>query len=388
MKTLFPPFGLVLALTIWGGPRAVVHADDPEPRDPLVAEAEELFRKNRTDDCFEKLKEAAARNKLLPPASLMMARLYLSSNQGQAARMLLEKAIVEHPDHPEVYLTNASVALAEGRILDTLLSCQIALQQACCVDFNAAQQKKFRTEAYAGLATGYEARKDWKKAAYSLSVWASLDPVNVQVRQRLARAYFLTDRFDEAEKELRATAATDPKLDPPELTIARFYAQLVGIIEAPKDDPKQKAEIEKKDAENKKKAYEWFKKAIDKYPENPGVRLAYEAWLHDMKKPNKLKILFDENSGRNDVHDRVDYPLLFRKPERDDRYRLDPQFGYWDGPQDDVMRLLERRVRYEKFLRDGLPETMPLERSPSYEQLLDELLTGRRPLDQIKKQQP
>lgn len=278
---------------------------DTEKKHPKVSDAEDHFRKNEFDKCYECLVEAANdKEAALPPARLMMARLYFSAQgQAQAGRVLLETALVESPDHPEVYLTNASIALAEGRILDTLLSCQIALQQANGARWNAAQQRKFRTEAHAGLATAYEARKDWGNSRSHLTEWSNLDPDNVAVRQRLARAHFLLGNQKDARAELTEAAKrhntkkADSKwtpLDPTEVTMGQFHAQMVGLTPLPenkkndKDIDKEIERIKKEDANHYAKAKECFEKAIKESENDPVAGLkanqAFAGWLLDNRK--------------------------------------------------------------------------------------------------------
>src|SRR5689334_2100701 len=92
----------------------------PEPKDSAptrtsaeaIEKAKEALAAGKVEDAMGFLQEAGRKNPLLPPARLLLARMFLGAGAEQArnARMLLEQAAAENPDHPDVYLTLASVA--------------------------------------------------------------------------------------------------------------------------------------------------------------------------------------------------------------------------------------------------------------------------------------
>jgi len=255
-----------------------------QEKDALVTKAEGQFANGKVDECMKTLEEAAGKNPLLPPAKLMMARLMLGNQQtAQGGRQLLEAAIAENPDHPECYLTNGSLALAEGRVTDTLSNCQIAMQLAEADRWTANQRKTFRKEAAAGLATAFENRRDWSAARKSFQTWSELDPKNVQVRQRLARAIFMSGKHGDALEVLKEAAREDdaktPTLDPAEVTMALLYSSIIGT-EDPKKTPAQ---------DYAKEAVKYFEDAIEKYTDKPRAHQAYAGWLLDTGKTAEAK---------------------------------------------------------------------------------------------------
>lgn len=253
----------------------------------LQLKAEGMFVKGDIEGCFKALQDWESKDPTAPPARLQLAR-YLIGNQQtvQAGRQLLEVAIVENPDHPEVYLSNGSIALAEGRITDAVLNCQIALQLSEGNRWSAAQRKTFQREARAGLATSFEARKDWTSARTQFAAWSELEPKNGQLRQRMARALFLTGKTKEAFAELETSAADDKTLEPPEVTMGLLYSSIVGT-----EDPKKKD----KDKEDfAKLAEEWFKKADAKFPDKIRVKQAYAGWLLDSGKLKEAGTFIDD----------------------------------------------------------------------------------------------
>src|SRR5688500_8262896 len=137
---------LALAILLITATRAVAQpAETAKPEEVLKAEA--LFRDGKIDEALKQLHEAVKKHPQLPPAELMLARLHFNAGQAGPGRARLEKAIAESPGHPEVYLANGSQALAEGRVTDTILNCQIALAQAGAERWPAEQRKKWQREA-------------------------------------------------------------------------------------------------------------------------------------------------------------------------------------------------------------------------------------------------
>jgi tetratricopeptide (TPR) repeat protein len=229
----------------------------PPSKTAEVEKAEALFREGKVDDAFKALQAAATKHAELPPARLMLARLFFSAGQSQQGRAALEQAAAEAPDHPEIYLTNGSQALAEGRLTDTVLNCQTAQQLAAATRWTADQRKTWQREARAGQAMAFETRRDWESARTQLTAWLDLEPKNGSARQRLARAQFMLGRADDAFTELQQAAKDDPALEPAEVMMGRLASQ-------------------KGDA---KLAEEWFEKAAQKQPRDARVHRAFGDWL-------------------------------------------------------------------------------------------------------------
>lgn len=285
--------------------------DKDKDEDPIVKEARDLYVKGEVDKAYKKLEEAWNKTKTLPPPRLMLARLVLQTpNQGQAGRQLLEIAFRENPGHPECFLTNASIALAEGRITDTILNCSVALNGAEATQWTQTQRKTFKREANAGLATAYEAQQAWAAARKHLSDWADLEPDNAQVLQRLARAMFLTDEKDADVLAVLAKAAkvakpdaltkTEVTIDPPEVTMGQFYAGRASSGGTTETEVK-KAKADHDAAKN------WFEEAIKM---NTGKKArpyqAYAGWLLDNRKLKEAKEQIDlaaaiDKSGRETI---------------------------------------------------------------------------------------
>ena len=101
--------------------------DGEAEKDPIVDAAAALFKEGKEEEAYKKLLEASTKNDKLPPARLMMHRMYLSAGRAVDARRAIELAAVENPDHPDVYITFAMQALQQSRLTDAWLQFERAL---------------------------------------------------------------------------------------------------------------------------------------------------------------------------------------------------------------------------------------------------------------------
>lgn len=248
---------------------------DPRAAEPVkpeeVARAEAAFRQGKAAEAFKLLQEAVKKQPKLPPARLMLARLYFMAGQAAQGHATLEQAAAESFTHPEIYLANANQALAEGRITDTILNCQAAITLSADDRWDAEQKAAFRREARAGLAAAFEARKDWETARVQLLALLEIEPKSGPARQRLARALLMLGRDTEAFNELQQAGKNDAKLDPAEVTMGRLWEM-------------------KGDA---KRAEEWFEKSVQKYPKDARAHRAFGGWLLDRGRLDAAKLHID-----------------------------------------------------------------------------------------------
>jgi tetratricopeptide (TPR) repeat protein len=243
-----------------------------EPAKPEeVVKAEALFRESKVEEALKQLQEAVKKHPELPPPDLMLARLHFAASQPGPGRARLEKAIAESPGHPECYLANASQALAEGRVTDTILNCQIALTQSSADRWPAEQKKRFQREARAGLAAAFETRSDWESTRTNLLAWLELEPKNGQARQRLARTYLMAGKETEAFNELQQAAKDEVTLEPAEVMMGRLWSA--------RGDAKQ--------------AEDWLQKAVQKNPREARIHRAFGGWLLDRGRVDAAKVHID-----------------------------------------------------------------------------------------------
>ena len=257
------------AVAVLLGHRAAAEAPAKVEKIKEVEEATEKLKKGQVDEAYKLLQEAVKNKPDLPPARLMLARMFMLSREGQQqGRTLLELAISENPERPEVFLAAAGLAMSDGRVSDTILNCQKALELATSGKWTAEQKKNYLTEARGGLATAYEARKDWASTRTNLLAWQELDPKNVQVRIRLGQALFYLDKSDDAFAEFQSAAKDAPKkVEAPTVTMGRLWTA--------------KGDFDK--------AREWLDKAIKAEPNSYKVQLAYADWLLQQNDSEKAK---------------------------------------------------------------------------------------------------
>ncbi|MFO0807989.1 MAG: sigma-70 family RNA polymerase sigma factor [Gemmataceae bacterium] len=218
------------------------------------------------------LRDAARTDPTLPPPLVMLARLCIQIKAMQPhARAALERAIAENPDHPTGHLTNATIAMTDGRIAEAILSAERAIQLADAALWTAEQKKGFRKSALETMASAFEDRKDWASVRTHSAALLELDG-SAQHRIRLAKALFFLDKPDDALAEIQRAVRDAPSHGPPGVHMAWLWAA-------------------KGDA---KAADEWFAKAIKDAPNNYRVRVSYAQWLLSQNEVARAKELAAE----------------------------------------------------------------------------------------------
>ena len=71
---------------------------------PEMTEAFNRFNARYFEGALKLLREAAKKNPDLPPAQVMMARLFAQAKAFPMARNALEQAVVEDPNDPDAYI--------------------------------------------------------------------------------------------------------------------------------------------------------------------------------------------------------------------------------------------------------------------------------------------
>jgi tetratricopeptide (TPR) repeat protein len=247
---------------------AAAAAQAPQPT-PTTDEqkAREAFAAGKFDDALKLLQAVVKANPSAMPPKVKMSQWFLEAKKGQEARILLEQAAAEDPAHPDVLLTNAMYALNEGRITDTILSCEAALNAAGFSRWDADTRKRFQREARLGLVTALARRGNFASVKEHLSALLKDDPKNPKLQVELATANFVLGRPDEALADFQAARKNDPGLDPAELWIAQRWAQ--------------KADFAKAD--------EWFQKAAQANTGSARVHRAYAEYLLGRGKTDAAK---------------------------------------------------------------------------------------------------
>lgn len=251
----------------------VSSTQSPQAKDPNIEKAGEELQKGKVDDAFKLLQEATKKNPTLPPARVMLVRLCLNTNireLHQRGRQELEQAASENLDHPTVYLTNAGLAMSEGRVTDAALNGEAALKYSEAPRWTAEQKKNFQQNAREILASAAERRNDWPTARTHLNALLELDKTG-RNRARLGQALFFLNKPDDALIELQQAVKDEPSLESPSVQMARLWAA--------KGDGKL--------------AREWFNKAIKGEPNSLRVHLSYADWLLNQNEVDQAKLHCD-----------------------------------------------------------------------------------------------
>lgn len=244
-------------------------------KDPIVDEAAKLFGENKVEEAYKKLQEASGKNDKLPPARLMLYRMYLSRNMAAEARRTIELAATENPDHPDIYITFALLAMQQARYTDAWLQFNRALLTINDTKrWNDQQRKSVSLACHSGLAQTAEARGQYDVAKKHFEEVLKLDYPKKDLagfRLSLGRVLFQLDKKDDALKEMQAAFNDAPEMEPPGVSMAKLYT---GKAMQEQDKAKQKDLIAK--------AKEWFEYALKVDPKSFKAHIAYAVWLFDM----------------------------------------------------------------------------------------------------------
>lgn len=233
--------------------------------------AVESFKRREYDKSLDLLRAAAKKHAHLPPARLMLARLFLASNQRSPGREALEQAAGDAPEYPGIYLAFADLAASEGRLTDALVHLEKSAVLANSWKGGESQKRFFLTRGQAGMASVAEERKDWEGARKALAGWLTLEGANGKARQRLARALFELDKPDEAARELERAVKDDASLPPVAVTLGWLYTRKGDL----------------------KKAAEWMERAVKDAPKDPKAHLGMASWLLQHGNAEQAKVHAD-----------------------------------------------------------------------------------------------
>lgn len=237
MVTVAPALGQQSELLVPTNPSdanaSTIPGTDESKYKELIS-ARQVFAKGDFEDALRQLKRAKEKFPELPPADVLMAKLYSDANNPPEARRSLEKAVRDEPDDPEAYVIFASAALQERRFTDADMLFQKALDVCSKYSKNAERKKNLNIRALDGLAAVAEAREDYPKAESHLKQLTEGNPKDFNNRLRLGRVMFLQKREEDAYKMFQEAYDIDKAQVPrPEVNMARLYQQN-------KDDTKAK----------------------------------------------------------------------------------------------------------------------------------------------------
>lgn len=211
-----------------------------------MADVQARFQDRDYDGALNLLEEIVRDNADMSPAQFIMAQLYSKAGMNAEARVALEKAAVEAPDDPEVYLLLARVAIRDRDLPKAELLYRKAMTLVAAFNKSAKRKAWMEPQIRSGLASVAEVRKDWPAAQKTLEQWLQQDPNNTAAAQRLAHCLFQQKNVKGALERLRAAAKADAELLTPEAILAMFYHKsgdrenakkwmTAALVAAPKD---------------------------------------------------------------------------------------------------------------------------------------------------------
>jgi tetratricopeptide (TPR) repeat protein len=238
---------------------------------PEVDEAIKSFEKRDFEGSLRLLEKAKKAHPELPPPPLLLAQLAFVGNQPGLIRPALERAAVEAPANPEVFVMFGDLALLEVRTTDAAVHFEKARLLAGAKSVAEAQRKRLFLMCDRGDAQVAELRGDWKAARTALASWLAAEPANTEARRRFGRVLFKLDKQEDARREFERAAKDDPKGEPPAVSMGWLYTN----------------------AGNLKKAEEWMNYAADSTPKSVAVQTGVANWLLQQGRGDEAKTHVD-----------------------------------------------------------------------------------------------
>lgn len=155
-----------------------------------VTAALTVFKNGQFDDARELLQKAIAASPQLPPAGILLTRMFMAAGEPTRGLAELQRVAEAYPQDPEAFLGITEVAIAQGRFADAELALNKAVQLNA--DSNMAEFRKTNIvlRIRLGQATLAEHREDLSEAARHLQLIVDQEIRNRDAVLRLARSRF------------------------------------------------------------------------------------------------------------------------------------------------------------------------------------------------------
>jgi len=222
-------FAICLALTggyVAAQPPTVTPVAEPpaaeEQQSQEVKDAIELFKRGKITETMAKLEEAVQKDPKLPPARIMLYRLFQGARQETGMRLSLEMAVLETPNDPEAFIALGGFALAGGRITDASLLFNHAADLMTTFQGNAERKAALQPQIHAGLASvaGTRARMVPRAerdamltvARGHLEAWEQADPTSADAKWQLGNTLFQLREPTLALEKLKQAKEANPAI--------------------------------------------------------------------------------------------------------------------------------------------------------------------------------
>ena len=216
------------------------------------------------------LDQITAKNPELPPAGVLLGKMFVAAKNSVAARDAIEKAITDAPNDPEAFVIFADTAIQQRRWTDADLLYERAAALVENYNANPKRKKNLSIRSINGLAAVAEVRKQWKIAEQRLRELTQIDPENINALTRLGRALFQQggDAKEKADNEKAAynlfheVYNLDKQRVPrPEINMGRLFEQ------------------------NGRDGSRLYEKALERDPDTLATQLAVAQWALDTGRP-------------------------------------------------------------------------------------------------------
>ena len=136
------------------------------------------------------LTEVTTQNPELPPAGVLLGKMFVAAKNSVAARDAIENSVTEAPNDPEAFVIFGDTAVQQRRWTDAELLYRQAYDLVQSYTANPKRKKNLTIGALNGMTTIAEFRKDWAAVEQHLTKLTELDPKNIAALTRLGRAIF------------------------------------------------------------------------------------------------------------------------------------------------------------------------------------------------------
>lgn len=147
----------------------------------------------------EAINEALKLDQNFFPAQLLRVQVQLGSNQLGAAKQTLARLKKAHPEHPQVLVSEAAIALRENRASDAVRA------------LRAAMNKAPDNQTVTSLAMAQWQAGDRDGSLQSLVAWQEKHPDDLMVTDTLAKFYLLAGREADAIRTMEQVIKLNPK---------------------------------------------------------------------------------------------------------------------------------------------------------------------------------
>ena len=131
----------------------VAYVEQVDEKHEDVSTALKVFKTGDFDQARELLEKATVADPALPPAGVLLTRMFIAAGQPSPARAELQRVTENHPLDPEAFLGIGELAIAENRFADAKLAISKAMDLAREKNLSEYRYKKMQYRIHLGLAT-------------------------------------------------------------------------------------------------------------------------------------------------------------------------------------------------------------------------------------------